>query len=239
MRSQRVYAAHQPNFLPWCGYFNKIITSDFFIILDDVQIPKKGGSWINRHKLLSNGNPIWMTIPIKRSHSGFQLISEVEVDSKSDWKYDYLRRIQHMYRKARYYAETQRLLELLFSRSNSEKIAQNNSNIIVGLLQELELPAKHLVLSSEMNLNYKSTSRLVEIGKKIEGKVYLSGLGSSGYLDLSEFRKEGISVMYQEFRESPYQQIMSKNFHPSLSIVDALMNIGLSKTREYIAGRKF
>lgn len=239
MSNPIVYAAHQPNFLPRCGYFNKIIASDYFIILDDVQIPKKGGSWINRHKLLSNGNPIWMTIPIRRNHSGFQIISEVEVDPKSDWQYKYLRRIEHMYRQARYYAETQRLLESLFSRSNSEKIVRNNLNIIFGLLQELELPSKHLVLSSEMDLSKKSTSRLVEIGKKIEAKVYLSGLGSSGYLDVSEFRKEGISVTYQEFRESPYQQIMSKNFHPSLSIVDALMNMGLSKTREYIAGRKF
>jgi len=238
MENQKVYAVHQPTFLPWCGYFNKIVASDHFVILDDVQISKKGGTWINRHKLLSNGNPIWMTIPIRRNYSGFQVINQVEVEPQSNWQASYLKSIEHMYRKARYYSETRSLLETLLFSSNSDKIMYNNVNIIVGMLQALQLSSEHLVLSSDMKIDKKSTSRLVEIGQHIGANTYLSGMGSSGYLDINEFQKVGIGVLYQEYKEIPYQQIMTKNFHPSMSIVDTLMNLGLSKTRDYIFGGK-
>ena len=55
---------HPPaNFLPWLGYFDKIARADVFVVLDDVQFPKKGGTWVNRARLLVNGEPFWATIP--------------------------------------------------------------------------------------------------------------------------------------------------------------------------------
>ena len=34
-------AIHQPEYLPWLGYFKKIMNSEIFVILDDVQFEKK------------------------------------------------------------------------------------------------------------------------------------------------------------------------------------------------------
>ena len=33
-----IVSIHQPNYLPWLGFFNKIKQSDLFILFDDVQI---------------------------------------------------------------------------------------------------------------------------------------------------------------------------------------------------------
>ena len=41
-RGQKV-AIHQPNYLPWLGYFAKIKKCDIFVFLDDVQFSKN--SW--------------------------------------------------------------------------------------------------------------------------------------------------------------------------------------------------
>ena len=42
-------ACHQPNFLPWLGFFAKLARSDRFVLLDDVQFPRTSrGTYTNR-----------------------------------------------------------------------------------------------------------------------------------------------------------------------------------------------
>ena len=69
---QRLVAIHQPNFLPWLGYFDKLARADVFILLDTVQFPKKAGSWMNRARLLVGGEPSWITVPVVRSYHGLR-----------------------------------------------------------------------------------------------------------------------------------------------------------------------
>ena len=52
--SRRVVAIHQPNFFPWLGFFDKILCSDVFIVLDHVQFPKSEGNWSNRVRMAVN-----------------------------------------------------------------------------------------------------------------------------------------------------------------------------------------
>jgi len=66
----RVVAIHQPNFLPWLGYFDKLARADTFVLLDSVQFPKRNGTWMNRVKLLVGGEPGWITVPIVRAYHG-------------------------------------------------------------------------------------------------------------------------------------------------------------------------
>ena len=57
-----IVAIHQPNFLPWMGYFWKIAHVDRFVFLDNVQFSK--GSYQNRVKVKGPQGPHWMTIPV-------------------------------------------------------------------------------------------------------------------------------------------------------------------------------
>ena len=50
-------AIHQPNFLPWLGYFDKVARADVFVLLDDAQFQKMRGTWTNRVQLLVGGEP--------------------------------------------------------------------------------------------------------------------------------------------------------------------------------------
>ena len=46
-----IISIHQPAYLPWLGYFDKINKSDLFVFLDTVQFQKN--SFQNRNMILS------------------------------------------------------------------------------------------------------------------------------------------------------------------------------------------
>ena len=69
-------AIHQPTFLPWLGWWDKLVRADRLVLLDDVQFPKKGGTWMNRVRMLVNGEPAWVTVPLDRSYHGVAPVRE-------------------------------------------------------------------------------------------------------------------------------------------------------------------
>ena len=87
MGNKVVVGIHQPNFIPWPSYFNKISKSDIFIFLDDVEFTKN--SLINRNSIKSNDKELRLTVPVAH-RSMRQLISETEIANhksiKKIWK---------------------------------------------------------------------------------------------------------------------------------------------------------
>jgi hypothetical protein len=78
-------ACHQPNFLPWLGYFAKLARSDRFVLLDRVQFPRTSrGTYTNRVQLLIGGQPAWLTVPVVRE--GVQAIGDVRIDDRLPWR---------------------------------------------------------------------------------------------------------------------------------------------------------
>ena len=55
----------QPYFFPYIGYWQLIHAVDRFVVYDDVDYIKRG--WINRNRILINGEPAYMTLPLHQS----------------------------------------------------------------------------------------------------------------------------------------------------------------------------
>src|SRR5690242_7195515 len=92
----------QPYFLPFLGYFQLIQGADIFVIHDDVQYIK--GGWINRNRILVNGAPSWITIPVlKASHRLCINQREYHLDQRIIERI--LRRIEGAYRHAPLFKE--------------------------------------------------------------------------------------------------------------------------------------
>ncbi len=220
-------AIHQPNFFPWLGYFNKITKADLFLFLDNVQFPKTGGSWSNRVKLLINNEARWVTAPVDRNFTGTKQVREMEFLESDIWKNKLIKSLISNYRRHPFFDETMELIEplILFNNSN---IAQYNINVIIKISDCLGLDTKKLMKSSEYMVEGSSNELLIGLTIKVGGDTYMCGGGADGYQNDDLFLQNNIKLLYQSFQHPNYQQFAQKEFIPGLSIIDALMNLGIN-----------
>lgn len=220
-----IVAIHQPNFFPWLGYFDKIARSDTFILFDNVQFSKKGGTWTNRVKFLVSGEPNWITAPIDRNYSGTRNINEMHFQDNNAWRDKARKSIENSYRKHTYFGETMEMfLPLLLNEESN--IADYNVNAIVVISDFLGLDTNKLIRSSHSPFQTSSNELLCDLTNHAGGSTYMCGGGADGYQDETIFDQKGIKLLYQQFQHPVYIQKGRQEFVPGLSVVDALMNIG-------------
>lgn len=229
-----IVAAHQPNYLPWLGFFDKWARADVLVLLDDVQFPRTGaGVWTNRVRVLLGGEPRWLTVPISRAGRSVQLVSEVEIDESQRWREKQLRSLEHGYAKARAFDETFPLVHRLIE-TRAERLADYNERNLRELGTALGLPTSKLVRSSSLGASPSGTDLLVELTRAVDGTTYLSGDGAGGYQDERRFEAAGIELRFQRYEHPVYPQL-AENHVAGLSIVDALLNCGVDGTRALVA----
>lgn len=230
-----VVAIHQPTFFPWLGYFNKIVRCDRFVVLDSVQFPKKGGTWANRVKLLINGQPDWVTMPIERSYHGVRSYAEMRIDSAVTWRDKLRQTIRTNYGASPYFDEVFPAIEDLICNSTTG-LTDYNLSAILYLAKALGLDVAKIILASKVKAEGAGTDLLVSITKSVNGTAYLCGGGASEYQEDEKFAAAGLDLIYQNFKHPVYEQANTREFVPGLSVIDALMNCGFEGTAALIQG---
>lgn len=224
---------HQPNFFPWLGYFVKLLKSDTFVFLDDVQFPKKGGTWSNRVQISSNGSPHWLTAPVERDYHGVKPINEVCFSSRHLWRPSIIAKIKESYRLYPHYESTMPYIRDMLNYP-SDRVGYFNYSTILHILSLLDLPIPSLHLSSSIITDGTGTHRLISILKALNQDTYLCGAGSTGYLQPDLFQSHNMQLIYHSFTHPVYAQRDKSVFVPGLSIIDAFMSIGISETSNLI-----
>lgn len=228
-------AIHQPNFLPWLGWWNKLARADVFILLDDVQFPKKGGTYMNRVQVLVGGDATWLTMPVVRSYSGLREVREMRTDAASPWRERILDTLRFSYGEAPHFEATMAVLEPLIAASGDE-LAEYNERALRALAAQLGLDAGRFVRSSTLASEGRATERLVSLVRAVGGGAYLAGGGATGYQEDELFAGAGIEIVEQGFVPRPYPQGRAGAFVPGLSVVDALMWCGGAETAGLVRG---
>lgn len=227
----RIAAIHQPNFFPWLGYFDKIARCDEFVVLDDVQYQKTGGSWSNRVKLLVVGEARWWTAPLQRPAHGTARIDELAW-AAGPWRDKLLRTLEHNFAGHPFFRETLALVQPLLS-SPEQNVAAYNLGALRALCDALGI-RRELRLASRFAVAGASNERLVALTRAVACDTYLAGGGAQGYQQDAIFADAGIDVRYQAFAHPVYPQRGAREFVPGLSIIDALMNCGVAGTRDLL-----
>lgn len=213
-------AIHQPNYIPWLGFFSKMSQVDTFIILDDAEYSKN--SVINRNKVKSANGEVMLTVPVNYSKNSSALISDIEIANpkmlRKHWK-----TIEMNYRKSPYFELLSPGFETLFQ-GEYTRLLDINQALIAQVCQILKLEQK-IVLSSELAVQSAKSERVVDLVKAVGGQTYVSGFGAESYNDPDLFESAGIALTYSAYEVKPYAQ-MYGDFIPKLSVLDALFNVG-------------
>ena len=228
-----VVAIHQPNFFPWLGYFDKIARSDAFVVLDNVQFPKTGGTWINRVRIMVNGRPTWLTMPVVRAYHGVRLIRDMRINNDVSWRQRVLETISQSYSRAPHFKAVFGFLADAIA-NPTDNLAEFNLATIRTVAEALGVNPAKLVLGSSLSVEGKSTDLLVAMVKAVGGTAYLCGGGAGGYQDDAKFPEASLELLYQQFQHPVYPQFNAREFTPGLSVIDALMNCGFAQTRSMV-----
>lgn len=223
---------HQPNYLPWLGYFHKISRSDVFVFLDDVQFSKNG--YCNRVQILQNGRPRWLSVPV--SHKFGEAIDQITL-AQPDWQRRHLDIFRTNYRNSRHFKSVWTSIGDIYHAVPAGTLAQTNRFLVEAITKQLGLSCQFAVSSNLDTKDYTGDDRLVRIVKRIaEGGSYISGRGGANYQDKAKFFAAGLSLTYSEFELSDYSQ-GGGPFVPGLSVVDAAFHLGWEETGRLVIGK--
>lgn len=212
---------HQPEFLPYYGFFRKAANANNFVLLDDVQFKKN--NFQNRNKILTSTGVQYITIPVQ--FKAGDKINQVRID-QDNWprqKKKIIRTIQQVYSKTPYFDETFPIIREILD-NDYDWLVNLNFELIDFVFRYLGLDA-NLLLSSQLQLEETKTDLLVAICQDLGASTYLSGVGGAEYLELEKF--QNIKVRYCS-NHLEYNQTQSKEsqFVPYMSIIDGLFNYG-------------
>ena len=221
-------AIHQPNFLPWLGYFDRMLQADLFVLLDHVQFERR--NYQNRTLIRLDDEARWLTVPVVQLSQKERII-EKRVDNPSDttggrwWGPNHYLTLRHAYRKSPYFDLYAPKLRAIFE-ARWEKLVDLNLATLEFLREALGITTP-MVRSSELAVEGQRSGLLLNICKNVGASAFLGGMGGSrAYLDHAAFAAAGMGVVWQHFKQPQYAQCGAAPFIGGLSALDLLFNCG-------------
>lgn len=219
-------AIHQPNFLPWLGFFQKISAADVVVYLDHVQA-STGKSWLTRNRIMTPAGPQWLTIPISRSGKSRQAIDGVMIADPDRAISKMAKRLAHNYAAAPHYENLAPLIMNALE-CHWSTLAPFNKRLIQILMGYMGLHSNFVSSRSIVDENPQlndlaGNGLIVALCAALGADRYLSGRGCESFIRPDTFRARGIEFFFVDTVEVPYLE-RPGNFVPRLSFIDALFN---------------
>ena len=226
-----ICSIHQPHFLPWMGYFNKVLNSDVFVWLHSVQYRKN--YFQNRTRIKNNNDePQWITLPVF-AHLGLS-IDNIQI-ANSSWRVEIEKTITQQYKKTPYFSICWPALHDAIYAAK-DMLEDIDYLTFVSILNLLDVKNVQIIKAKELEVQaIDPTLRLIEICKAVGADYYIAGRGGKNYMKIDEFANANIQLIWQNFipEQIIYHQ-QGKTFLPGLSIIDCLFNMGPEETKNII-----
>jgi len=223
-------AIHQPHYLPWLGYLDKIDAADVFVLLDTVQFKKH--DWQNRNRIRAKDGWQWLTVPVIDRFP--ERIDQVEVNGRTDWARKHAQALRLHYGGCRFWETLgPQLTELI--QQPWARLCDLNVAVLDLLCGRLGLRTPR-VRASTLAAREEPTDRLIDLVRAAGGTVYLAGSQGPAYMDVARFVQAGIAVEVQSYQHPQYPQRYAP-FLPGLSVVDLLLNCGPDSLEILRSGR--
>lgn len=228
-----VVANHQPNFLPWLGFFEKIDRSDTFVLLDEVQLPRRSAT--TRVGVMLDGQRHLVSLPIRHVGDQSVRICDAHIDLENPLLRKGIATLERAYSKCPHWSPVgEAVVETL--RACPERLIDLNVQLIGLLADALGVDRTKMRLQSELGGGTGQKSELMaSLAKAAGGDVYLSGghdpalvpeqdRSAADYNDPAVYESFGVALRYQNFAHPEYDQQVE--FVPGLSALDAIVRLG-------------
>ena len=224
-----ILSASRPYFAPYPGFFYKVHLSDVFVILDDVQFPRRT-TWISRNRIKNDQGTLWMTIPVLKKGLGLQRIKNVRICQSGNWKKKHLQSFKSAYAHAPFLGDHIDLIEHIFIEPY-EYLLDVNMEIINYILKFLGVKTK-IVLMSELGESGKGMQLIINICKSLGASRFLVQSSALTYYDAVQFKSAGLELTSFKTPEYIYPQMWGDHI-ANLSILDMMFTCG-RKTRDIV-----
>ena len=222
---------HQPEYLPWLGFFKKMIQCDIFVFYDDVQFKRK--DFQNRNNIRTHDGSTLLTVPVKSKLES--LIKDVKIDNTQRWSKKHVNSIHSNYTKSGYFEKYFSKLEKIYNKEFST-LVELNVEIIKFINKELKIKNK-ILFSSELNIHGNSAEKILKICEVLNADTYITGtIWASKHLIINDFKNKNIEIKFQNLIHPIYNQCHTP-FLPKMSTIDLLFNEG-EKAREILIKSK-
>lgn len=219
-----IVSIHQPNYLPWLGFFDKISKSDTFVIFDDVQFPRGKNHFGHRNLIKTNAGSKWLTIPLV-GKSEFKNFNEIEINYNG-WNNEHVRLIDVFYNKTKYfnnyYPDIKNIIEQSYN-----NLSELNITLINYFLKCLDIKTNIVLSSNICPSDMSGSDKILYILDQLKATKYISGTGpgSLRYINEDDFKTRNIELVWQHYNHPVYKQQYG-DFIPYVSIIDLLFNEG-------------
>lgn len=211
----------QPMYFPWVGLLEQVRISDHFVHYDDVQLTR---GFYNRVQIKTKDGSKWMTVPLRDAHRG-QLLNEVEVDEREDWREKHRRLLKQACAGAPFIDDMLSVADRVFSQALPHLAAISRASTMAIANYFGLTKSRNFVDSSMLQIPGKSSQRLFDICRHLQATTYVTGHGAKNYLDHEMFERGGITVEYMDYLCLPYPQLHG-TFTPYISSLDLIANCG-------------
>jgi hypothetical protein len=231
----RVMAAHQPNFLPYLGFFDKLkrvedmgSSPGMFVIRDDCQYVQRDFHHRNRIRTNTGDGWMWLYVPVEHEMIPIREVKirhDKKIAGREYWTKYHLRMIWDNYRRAPFFDKYYQGFVEIYS-SPGDNLCDFNIRLIKYIAQCFGIKTKMISfydLALPMN-GSEASETLANIARAVGADVYLSGDGGKGYLEMAPF-SNSVRVEFQNYEHPVYPQ-RYPGFKPYMSAIDALFNTG-------------
>lgn len=214
-----IVSMHQPAYLPWLGYFDRIAKSDVFIFMDTVQFERN--SFTNRNRIKTATGTQWLTVPVLLHEHLGKTVADIQIDERQDWRRKHLRSLEQNYRRSAAFALRYDRLAKQYS-ERSGFLAELCFYQLLFWLGELEITTR-IVRASTLVAGGQKSDLVLSLCRAVGGTTYLSGPIGRDYLDVPSFAAAGIELRYHQFDHPTYPQLYGQ-FQPAMAVVDYWLN---------------
>ena len=217
-----IVSIHQPNYIPWLGFFHKLLLSDTYVVFDDVQFPR-GKDYANRNQIKTNNGKMWLTASVL-GKKDLKPWNQIEINDNG-WREKHLKNIKSFYQKSPYFDTYYSMIEYIYNQ-NQKLLIELNLDLILLFLGCLDKDID-IITSSNIKTKLIGLDKILYILKEIGATEYISGdgEGSKRYIDEQLFKDNNIKLIWQNYKHPTYKQLHG-DFIPYMSILDLIFNEG-------------